>query len=98
MQIHITASDGVPIYLQVVNQIKYLVAAGRLKAGFPEDRCNRAFRFLLPPSQTALKYLMLLLLRISPEEMANQYINTTEGTWLGFVAQVCRVRQVHGSA
>ncbi len=33
MQIHITASDGVPIYLQVVNQIKYLVAAGRLSAG-----------------------------------------------------------------
>ena len=33
MQIHITTSDGVPIYLQVVNQIKYLVAAGRLVAG-----------------------------------------------------------------
>jgi GntR family transcriptional regulator len=33
MQIHITANDGVPIYLQVVNQIKYLVAAGRLAAG-----------------------------------------------------------------
>ena len=33
MQIHITTSDGVPIYLQIVNQIKYLVAAGRLKAG-----------------------------------------------------------------
>ena len=33
MQVHITTSDGVPIYLQIVNQIKYLVAAGRLKAG-----------------------------------------------------------------
>lgn len=33
MQIHISANDGVPIYLQVVNQIKYLVAAGRLAAG-----------------------------------------------------------------
>ena len=33
MQIHISPSDGVPIYLQVVNQIKYLVAAGRLAAG-----------------------------------------------------------------
>lgn len=33
MQIHITTSDGVPIYLQIVNQVKYLVAAGRLKAG-----------------------------------------------------------------
>lgn len=33
MQIHISASDGVPIYLQVANQIKYLVASGRLVAG-----------------------------------------------------------------
>lgn len=33
MQIHINTRDGVPIYLQVVNQIKYLVAAGRLTAG-----------------------------------------------------------------
>jgi len=33
VQIHISATDGVPIYLQIVNQIKYLVAAGRLKAG-----------------------------------------------------------------
>ena len=33
MQIHISTNDGVPIYLQVVNQIKYLVAAGRLSAG-----------------------------------------------------------------
>lgn len=33
MQIHINAHDGVPIYLQVVNQIRYQVAAGRLAAG-----------------------------------------------------------------
>ena len=33
MQIHINTHDGVPIYLQVVNQIKYLVSAGRLSAG-----------------------------------------------------------------
>lgn len=33
MLIHISTADGVPIYLQVVNQIKYLVAAGRLTAG-----------------------------------------------------------------
>ena len=32
MQIHISANDGVPIYMQIVNQIKYLVASGRLKA------------------------------------------------------------------
>jgi GntR family transcriptional regulator len=33
VQIHISPTDGVPIYLQVVNQIRYLVAAGRLVAG-----------------------------------------------------------------
>ncbi len=33
MQINITTHDKVPIYLQVVNQIKYQIAAGRLAAG-----------------------------------------------------------------
>ena len=33
MQIHISTNDGVPIYVQIVNQVKYLVASGRLKAG-----------------------------------------------------------------
>jgi GntR family transcriptional regulator len=33
MHIHISPKDGVPIYLQIVNQVKYLVAAGRLAAG-----------------------------------------------------------------
>ncbi|MDB5392034.1 MAG: ytrA 1 [Planctomycetaceae bacterium] len=33
MQIHISTNDGVPIYLQIVNQIKYLVASGRLLPG-----------------------------------------------------------------
>lgn len=33
MQLHISSSDGVPIYQQVVNQVKYLVASGRLTEG-----------------------------------------------------------------
>ena len=33
MQIHISTNDGVPIYLQLVNQIKFLVASGRLLSG-----------------------------------------------------------------
>src|SRR6266542_736816 len=33
MQIHISSDDGVPIYLQIVNQVKYLVASGRLAPG-----------------------------------------------------------------
>ena len=33
VQLHISTNDGVPIYLQIVNQIKYLVASGRLEPG-----------------------------------------------------------------
>ena len=33
MNIRISESDGVPIYLQIVNQVKYLVASGRLVPG-----------------------------------------------------------------
>jgi GntR family transcriptional regulator len=33
MQIQISTSDGVPIYQQIVNQVRYLIAAGRLEPG-----------------------------------------------------------------
>jgi GntR family transcriptional regulator len=33
VQIHISPADGVPIYVQIVNQVKYLVASGRLAPG-----------------------------------------------------------------
>lgn len=33
MQLHISPSDGTPIYLQIINQIKYLIASGRLEPG-----------------------------------------------------------------
>jgi GntR family transcriptional regulator len=33
MHLHISADDGVPIYQQIVQQIKTLVASGRLAAG-----------------------------------------------------------------
>jgi GntR family transcriptional regulator len=57
VQIHITASDGVPIYLQVVNQIKYLVAAGRLVSG--EE---------LPPIRTLAEKLV-----VNPNTIARAY-------------------------
>jgi GntR family transcriptional regulator len=57
MQIHISSSDGVPIYLQVVNQIKYLVAAGRLTAGeeLPPIRVL-AEKLLINPNTVARAY------------------------------------------
>jgi|SRR5436190_11629996 len=33
MQIQISTSDGLPIYQQIFNQVRYLIAAGRLQPG-----------------------------------------------------------------
>lgn len=57
MQLHISANDGVPIYLQIVNQVKYLVASGRLEAGaeMPPIRVL-AERLLVNPNTVARAY------------------------------------------
>ena len=57
MLIHISTTDGVPIYLQVVNQIKYLVAAGRLTSGeeLPPIRVL-ADQLLINPNTVARAY------------------------------------------
>ena len=57
MQIHISPSDGVPIYLQIVNQVKYLVSANRLSPG--ED---------LPPIRVLAEQLL-----INPNTVARAY-------------------------
>jgi GntR family transcriptional regulator len=60
VQIHISTADGVPIYLQIVNQLKYLVAAGRLSAGeeIPPIRVL-AEQLLVNPNTVARAYLEL---------------------------------------
>ena len=57
MDIHISPHDGVPIYLQIVNQVKYLVAAGRLAAGeeLPAIRVL-AERLVVNPNTVARAY------------------------------------------
>jgi len=57
MQIRISDSDGVPIYRQIVSQVKFLVAAGRLIAG---DR--------LPPVRTLAEQLV-----VNPNTVARAY-------------------------
>jgi GntR family transcriptional regulator len=57
MDIRIATDDGVPIYLQIVNQVKYLVAAGRLAPGeeLPPIRAL-AERLLINPNTVARAY------------------------------------------
>lgn len=57
MQIHVTDSDGTPFYVQVVNQIKFLVASGRLAAGeqLPPVR-KLAEQLLINPNTVARAY------------------------------------------
>jgi GntR family transcriptional regulator len=57
VQIHITSTDGVPIYLQIVNQVKYLVASGRLSPG--EE---------LPPIRVLAEQLL-----VNPNTVARAY-------------------------
>jgi DNA-binding transcriptional regulator YhcF (GntR family) len=58
MQLHLAPRDGLPIYRQIVNQVKYLVAAGRLAPG--EE---------LPPIRTLAEQLV-----INPNTVARAYL------------------------
>ena len=62
MQIHIATTDGVPIYVQIVNQIKYLVASGRLSSGdeLPAIRVL-AEQLIINPNTVARAYRELEL-------------------------------------
>ncbi len=58
MQLKISVQDGAPIYQQIVEQVKYLVAAGRLKSG--DD---------VPPIRVLAEQL-----RINPNTVARAYL------------------------
>jgi GntR family transcriptional regulator len=62
MQLHVSPADGVPIYLQIVNQVKYLVSSGRLAAGeeLPPIRVL-AEQLLINPNTVARAYRELEL-------------------------------------
>jgi GntR family transcriptional regulator len=62
MHIHLSNSDGVPIYLQIVNQVKYLVTSGRLAEGeeLPPIRVL-AEQLLINPNTVARAYRELEL-------------------------------------
>ncbi len=57
MQLHISPHDGVPIYRQIVNQVKYLVASARLKPGDELPPIRRlAEDLLINPNTVARAY------------------------------------------
>jgi GntR family transcriptional regulator len=57
MEINVSDSDGTPFYLQVANQVKFLVASGRLNAGdqLPPVR-KLAAQILVNPNTVARAY------------------------------------------
>lgn len=57
MRLHVTPGDGIPIYRQIINQIRYLIASGRLAPG---DE--------LPPIRTLAQQLV-----INPNTVARAY-------------------------
>lgn len=57
MQIQITQADGTPFYQQVVNQVKFLVASGRLDEGEQLPPVRRlAEQLLVNPNTVARAY------------------------------------------
>jgi len=79
VQIHISSHDGVPIYLQIVNQVKYLVACGRMAAGeeLPPIR-TLAEQLLINPNTVARAYRELELAGVvAMRRTAGTYVSDT---------------------
>ena len=79
MQLHISSHDGVPIYLQIVNQVKYLVASGRLAPGeeLPPIR-TLAEQLLINPNTVARAYRELELAGVvTKRRTAGTYVSDT---------------------
>ena len=79
MKLHISSHDGVPIYLQIVNQVKYLVASGRLEPGeeLPPIRVL-AEQLLINPNTVARAYRELELAGVvTKRRTAGTYVSDT---------------------
>lgn len=77
MHLHISPAEGKPIYRQIVDQIKYLIAAGRLQAGeeLPPIRVL-AEELLINPNTVARAYRELEVAGLlSKRQGAGTYIS-----------------------
>ena len=81
MQIYITAQDGVPIYVQIVQQIKMLVATGRLNPGdeMPAIR-TLAEQLVVNPNTVARAYRELELAGIVEKRRTAGTFVTEQGS------------------
>ena len=79
LHLHLSPNDGVPIYLQIVNQVKYLVASGRLAPGeeLPPIRVL-AEQLLVNPNTVARAYRELEVAGIvTKRRTAGTYVSET---------------------
>ncbi len=77
VQIQIAPGDGVPIYVQIVNQVKFLIATGRLAPGeeLPPIRAL-AERLLINPNTVARAYRELELAgAVTKRRTAGTYVS-----------------------
>jgi GntR family transcriptional regulator len=84
MQLKISVQDGAPIYQQIVEQVKYLVAGGRLQPG--DD---------VPPIRVLAEQL-----RINPNTVARAYLELERAGIItmrqGFGTTVAQVKSLLG--
>ena len=66
MDIHLSPADGVPVYLQIINQVKQLIASGRL---LPD--CE------IPPIRVLAEQLL-----INPNTVARAYRELENAGWV----------------
>ena len=62
MQIHISTSDGIPIYLQIITQVKYLVASHQLTPGDEMPAIRKLAELLLVNPNTVARAFRALAL------------------------------------
>ena len=78
MQVRVSTKEGIPIYLQIINQIKYMVASGRLTPGDKLPPVRRlAEQLLINPNTVARAYRELETVKV---------LNTRQGSGV-FVAE-----------
>lgn len=79
MRLHLSPKNGVPLYRQIVSQIKYLVASGRLSAGdeVPPIRVL-AEQLLINPNTVARAYRELEVAGVlTKRQGAGTYVSDT---------------------